>query len=221
MTESEQTVARLQAKFNKTGSLTGDEDFELEVAREQINKRSRSKSVVTQAEVDRIAKRAFAKAQAKFSKSMHLSDEDEQHLRNLRDTVKAAAEHVDKISFDDRKPEGSELETRNPETDGTMPAKSAKSSGIDANMLKGKDLARLVGTACAKAAQFRPMNMNPARANEDLPTAPFKPLSVGDAGGDLDGSTRAELENAARAGNAAAQAKLIQGAMRPFMMSRY
>jgi hypothetical protein len=158
MTENERVVAKLQGKFNRNGMLTGDEDFELEVAREnvakhQVNKRS---TMVTQAQVDRLVKAAMAKEQAKFSKAMHLSDDDEQHLRNLRDTVRAANSHLDKISFDDREPSGGELESRTP-ADATMPAKAA---GVDVNRLKGRDLARLVGVACCKAAQAQPTNMN-------------------------------------------------------------
>jgi hypothetical protein len=227
MTDSQRVADLLQHKFNKIGTLSGDEDYMLEFCRERAieeqanfatprrklsNKRS-DQIMVTQAEVDRIAKRAFAKA-------MHLSDADEQHLRNLRDTVKAAAEHVSKISFDDRAPEGSELETRNPETDATMPSKSAKPAGVDVNLLKGRDLARLVGTACAKAAQSRPMNMNPARSDQDIPTMPGKPLAgLPDAGGELAEPTRDELENLARGGNATAVAALMQRAMKPAVLA--
>jgi hypothetical protein len=212
MTESERVVARLQAKFAKGGALSGAEDYQLCAARErvvqeQIDKRSRSKSVITQQTVDDIARRAFKKA-------MHLSDADEQHLRNLRDTVKAAAEHVDKISFEDRDPSGGELESRGP-ADAVMPAKSA---GVDINLLKGRDLAQLIGNACCKAARTKAVNMNPAAS--DVPGIPGRPLGTGDAGGELGDPSRAELDSAARAGNAAAQATLMQRAMRPFMMSR-
>jgi hypothetical protein len=179
MTDAEWVAAKLQDKFNKGYALSGDEDYMLELSRERAieqrakrgvrgaapqttNKRS---TMVTQAEVDGIARRAFKKA-------MHLSDADEQHLRNLRDTVRAANAHLDKIAFDDRAPQGSDLESRTA-SDATMPAKAA----IDANLLKGRDLARLVGTAVAKAAQSRPLNMNPARSDEDIPTLPGKPVS--------------------------------------------
>jgi hypothetical protein len=84
-------------------------------------------------------------------------------------------------------PQGADLEDR-VASDATMPAKAA---GINVNLLKGRDLARLVGTACAKAAQSRPLNMNPARADADNPTLPGKPLAgLPDAGGDLDERTR-------------------------------
>lgn len=72
--------------------------------------------------------------------------------------------------------------------------------------MNGGDLALLVGTAVAKAAQSRPVNMNPAHQEDENLDMPGKPVGFADAGGDL--------ERQARAGNAAAQAALIERAMK-------
>jgi hypothetical protein len=47
-----------------------------------------------------------------LAKAMHLSDEDEQSLRNARAALRSASGHMDKITFEDRTPQGSDLEGR-------------------------------------------------------------------------------------------------------------
>jgi hypothetical protein len=236
MTDNER-VAKLQGKYNRTGVLSGDEDFELEAARErvikeQVNKRSRNKPVVTQQQVDAIARRAFAKA-------MHLSDHEEQALRNARDSLRTAHNHLDKIDFDSRLPQGSELESRNPETDATMPAKRAIARDLTkrlGTLIRGHDTqvalsaidksdrrragTLLPGNAFFKAAAVvhsSPENLNPV-ASEGR-GIPGRSLDARDAGGDLGEPTRAELANLAQAGNSNAVAALMQRAMKPVVLA--
>jgi hypothetical protein len=81
----------------------------------------------------------------------------------------------------------------------------------------------LPGNAFFKAASVihaAPENLNPAAS--DVRGIPGRPVDVEDAGGDLGEPTRDELQDQARAGNAAAIAALMQRAMkRTVLAARY
>jgi hypothetical protein len=218
MTDSQRVADLLQEKFNRGYALSGDEDFMLELCREhalqQQVKKERDRTVTTTnsklaARVQKLVEREFAKQTGKFAKSMHLSDEAEQHLRNLRDTVRAANSHLDKIDFQDRAPEG-DLEPRGP-ADAVMPAKSAKSSGVNVNALGGRDVAAIIGSQAVLAKAVR---MDPAHAEVENQTLPGRSVDARDASGDLSKPQSDELENLARAGSATAIAALMGHAMK-------
>jgi hypothetical protein len=235
MTDNER-VAKLQGKYNRTGSLTGDEDFELEAARErvikeQVNKRNR---MVTQEQVDRIARAAFAKATGGVS---FTHSDNAKHHRAATDHLEHAMNHMSKIDFESRQPQG-DLQDRDA-SEAASPAKRAIARDLTkrlGTLIRGHDTqvalnaidksdrrqagTLLPGNAFFKAAvviHSSPENLNPA-ASEGR-GIPGRSLNVGDAGGELGEPTRAELANLAQAGNSNAVAALMQRAMEPVVLA--
>jgi hypothetical protein len=169
-------------------------------------------------------KESFGKAGGYFGKAQSKYPDDDD-VQNGHAHFVYGLGHLDKIiDFGDREPAG-DLEDRDA-SEATAPAKKL-SKLLRGDMRKtammevkknvdmhGRDLAQLVGTAVAKAAQAQPTNMNPARAESDVPNIPGRSVSFEDAGGDL-----SEVDNLARAGNTLAQSALIQRAMRPAVLA--
>jgi hypothetical protein len=155
----------------------------------------------------------FAKAAERYAHDDHVQNGHAHFVYGLGHLNKV----MEKLDFDNREPSGS-LEDRD-SSEAVSPAKKLSkllrsdmrktASTVNVNSsLAGRDLAAVVGTQAvlAKAVKF-----DPARSESDVPSMPGKPLSFDDVGGELD---HGELDRQARAGIVAAQAKLIEDAMR-------